>query len=117
MTSTSGQRTTTIWPGTPFLSALLLPGLLIAFYLGPSIGLTAPGALDFERARALAAHPLGLAVLGTAAASCLFNAAHHFRHLCVDLGFGRHSTWIAKIVYGAALTGTTLTGVAIMRLT
>jgi fumarate reductase subunit D len=97
--------------GTMLLTGfVLVVGLLVPLDLVPS------GALAFERAHRLAAHPIGRLVLLGVIALPLWKGAHHVRSLAIDFGGGHRDPVVASLLYAIAAAGSLLGLVAVVRL-
>jgi fumarate reductase subunit D len=98
------------------LGTMLLTGWLLVVGLGIPLGLVPADALGFDRAHALAAHPIGRLVLFALIALPLWKGAHHVRHLSIDFGGGDRDAWVAALLYALAAAGSLLALVAALRL-
>lgn len=98
------------------LGTLLLPAYLLTVTLAAPLGLLPADALGFERAHALAAHPLGRLVLLGLIALPLWKGAHHIRSFSVDMIGARYDNVVAPLVYAAALLGSLLGLLAVIRI-
>jgi fumarate reductase subunit D len=88
-----------------FLAALLLPGLLFALGIAGPLGWFPERAVSWHRMHALAANPVGRLLLAALLSLVAWHAAHHLRHLALDLGLKRIEGPLAALLYGlAALT-------------
>jgi fumarate reductase subunit D len=108
-----------VWPlfGAGMLVAgLLYPAFLLVATLAQPLGVLSPDALSFERAHALASHPIGRVVLAAAIAFPLWAGAHHVRHLSIDLGGIARDAWFGALCYALALAGSVLAVLAVARL-
>jgi fumarate reductase subunit D len=91
-------------------SAMLLPVLVFV------TGLAVPmGWVSDEDLAALVANPLARLILVGLVFLFLFHWAHRFRYALVDLGLGVVGSQ-AWVLYGIALAGTVLAGLAALRL-
>jgi fumarate reductase subunit D len=98
------------------VAALLYPGWLLAVGLAEPLGVLSAHALSYERALSLAAHPLGRLVLAAAIALPLWGGAHHVRHVALDFGGLARDAWFGPLCYAAALAGSVLAVLAVVRL-
>jgi fumarate reductase subunit D len=98
------------------LGTILLTGWLLAVGILAPLGVLPEGALAFERAHALASHPIGRLVLLALIALPLWKGAHHLRSLSIDFGGASRDPAIATILYGIAALGSLLAIVAVVRL-
>jgi fumarate reductase subunit D len=98
------------------IGTILLTGWLLVVGLGVPLGLVPADALAFDRAHALAAHPIGRLVLFALIALPLWKGAHHLRHLFLDFGGGDRDALVAPLLYGLATAGSLLAIVAVVRL-
>lgn len=99
-----------------FVAGLLYPAFLLVATLAQPLGVLSADALSFERAHALAAHPIGRVVLVAAIALPLWAGAHHVRHVAIDLGGIARDAWFGALCYALALAGSVLAVVAVARL-
>jgi fumarate reductase subunit D len=81
-----------------FVSALLLPGLLLALLL-------APGAVASSDVHAVVASLPGRLAGAVLVITCLWNGAHHLRHFNIDLGGLSRDTGVAWLLYAIAGVG------------
>lgn len=98
------------------VGTLLLPAYLLTVTLAAPLGWLPPEALSFERAHALAVHPLGRAVLLGLVALPLWKGAHHVRSFSIDTLGARWDGVVAPLLYGLALLGSVLGGIAVWNL-
>jgi fumarate reductase subunit D len=98
------------------IGTMLLTGWLLVVGLGFPLGLVPADALAFERAHALAAHPIGRLVLFALIALPLWKGAHHLRHLSIDFGGGDRDALVAPLLFAVAIAGSLLAIVAVVRL-
>jgi fumarate reductase subunit D len=91
-----------------FLSALLLPGVLLVLCLGAPLGLVSPDAVAYERMHGLVASIPGRLVALALVVTCLWNGAHHLRHFNIDLGGLSRDIPVAIALYGVASVGSLL---------
>lgn len=98
------------------IGTMLLTGWLLVVGLAAPLDLVPADALAYQRAHALAAHPIGRLVLAALIALPLWKGAHHMRHLSIDFGGGGRDTLVAPLLYGVALLGSLLAIVAVVRL-
>lgn len=99
-----------------FLAALLLPGLMFGLLIAAPLGLFDPGATAHHRMHGLAANPLGRLILFATISLVLWHAAHHIRHLLLDLGLRRLEGPICYVAYGLAGLGTLAAASAVVAL-
>ena len=98
------------------IGSMLMTGwLLIVCVLAP-LGMIPPEALGYERAHALAAHPIGRFVLLGILALPLWKGAHHVRHFFIDRGYAAHDGLIGGTAYLFATVGSIAALVAVIRL-
>jgi succinate dehydrogenase subunit D len=105
-----------LFGGGMFVSALFYPALLLMFGLAAPLNALPPDALSFERALALAAHPIGRVLLAALIALPLWAAAHQVRHLAIDFGGLARDGWFGSLCYALALGGSVLAVLAVIRL-
>jgi fumarate reductase subunit D len=98
------------------IGTVLLTGWLLVVGLAAPLGLVSEGALAYERAHALAAHPIGRLLLLALAALPLWKGAHHLRALAIDFGGAARDPLVATLLYAVALGGSALALVAVIRL-
>jgi fumarate reductase subunit D len=92
-----------------FATALVLPALFFCMALAFPLGLFGDPVATFLRMRTLFANPVGQGVLFAVLSLSFWHAAHHTRHLALDLGFEKAEAGVSFVVYGAALAATLLT--------
>ncbi len=96
------------------VGTILLPGYLLTVGLGAPLGWLPEGALSFDRAHGLAAHPVGRVVLLALIALPLWKGAHHTRALMVDwLGHGVDGA-VGGLLYAIAAVGSVLAILAVL---
>ncbi len=88
-----------------FLSALLLPGVLLVLGLGVPLGFVGEGAVAYERMHGLVASIPGRLVALGLVVTCLWNGAHHLRHFNIDLGGLSRDVPVAIVLYAIAIVG------------
>jgi fumarate reductase subunit D len=98
------------------LGTILLTGWLLVVGILAPLGIVPESALAFERAHALAAHPIGRLVLLALIALPLWKGAHHLRSLSIDFGGVSRDPAIATLLYGIAALGSLLGIIAVVRL-
>ena len=98
------------------IGTMLLTGWLLVVGLAAPLGLVPADALAYQRAHALAAHPIGRLVLTALIALPLWKGAHHLRHLSIDFGGGERDTVVAPLLYAIAAAGSLLAIAAALRL-
>ncbi|MED5260824.1 MAG: fumarate reductase subunit FrdD [Myxococcota bacterium] len=98
------------------IGTILLTGWILVVGILIPLGLVAPEALDYSRAYALAANPLGQIVLLALIALPLWKGAHHLRHLAIDHGGANRDAIVAPLLYGVAAVGSVMAIVAVIRL-
>ncbi len=98
------------------IGTMLLTGWLLVVGLAAPLDLVPADALAYERAHALAAHPIGRLVLAALIALPLWKGAHHMRHLSIDFGGGARDALVAPLLYALAAAGSLLAIVAALRL-
>ncbi|MEN8182883.1 MAG: fumarate reductase subunit FrdD [Myxococcota bacterium] len=91
-----------------FLSALLLPGVLLVLCLGAPLGFVSAEAVSYERMHGLVASLPGRLVALALVVTCLWNGAHHLRHFNIDLGGLSRDIPVATVLYGIAGVGSLL---------
>ncbi len=92
-----------------FATALFLLGLFFCIALAFPLGLFGDSVATFNRMRTLFDNPVGKLVLAVVLSLSFWHAAHHTRHLALDLGLERAEAGVSYLVYGGALLGTLLT--------
>lgn len=98
------------------VTALLYPAWLLMVGLAAPLDALSPAALSYERALALASHPLARLVLVAAVALPLWAGAHHVRHVQIDFGGVARDGWFGSLCYAVALAGSVLAVLAVARL-
>ena len=98
------------------IGTMLLTGWLAVVGVGIPLGLIPAEALDYERAHALGANPIGRLVLLGLIALPLWKGAHHCRHLSLDMGGADRDTIVAPLLYGLATLGSVLAVIAVVQL-
>jgi fumarate reductase subunit D len=98
------------------IGTILLTGWVLVVGLLAPLGFVPDGALAFERAHRLGAHPIGRLVLLAIAALPLWKGAHHVRSLAIDFGGGHRDAALATLLYGVAAVGSLLAIAAVVRL-
>ena len=88
------------------LVAILFPAILFGLIIGGPLGWFGEYATDYHRMYGLVASPVGRVLVFATASLALWHAAHHLRHLLVELGLKRIEAPICYILYGLALLGT-----------
>lgn len=97
-----------LFGGGIMVGTILLPGYLLTVGLGGPLGMLPDGALDYERAHALAVHPVGRALLLAIIVLPLWKGAHHTRSLMADwLGHGADGV-VGSLLYAIAVLGSVL---------
>jgi fumarate reductase subunit D len=89
-----------------FAAALLLPALMFGVTVAAPVGWFSDYAISYHRVHSLAANPAGRVILAAVISLVLWHAAHHLRHLLLDLGLARFHAPLAYLLYGLALLGT-----------
>jgi fumarate reductase subunit D len=105
-----------LFSGGMMVAALLYPAWLLVVDLAQPMGVLSQEALSYGRALALASHPIGRVVLAGLIALPLWAGAHQLRHLQIDLGGIARDGWFGALCYGAALAGSALAVLAVLRL-
>lgn len=105
-----------LFGGGMMVTALVFPAWLLTFGLAQPLGVLSPEALSYDRALALASHPLGRLVLALVIALPLWAGAHHVRHVQLDFGGLARDGWFGALCYGIALAGSVLAVLAVARL-
>ena len=109
----------------PFWWSLFAAGGAVAALLAPvQIALTGiiaprqwPGqSFPYDRALALVSHPLTRLYLFVLISLPLFHWAHRFRFTLIDLGLRQGRGLVAVLCYGAAVAGTILAALVLIRL-
>jgi len=98
------------------IGTILLTGWLLVVGVLAPLGIVPEGALAFERAHRLAAHPIGRLLLLALIALPLWKGAHHLRALSIDFGGASRDPAVATLLYGLALVGSALAIAAVVRL-
>lgn len=89
-----------------FLSALFLPGLVLGVLILFPLGVFGDSVETFQRMRTLFSNPVGQLLLIAIVSLSFWHAAHHTRHLALDLGMHAIEGAVSYVVYGLALLGT-----------
>jgi fumarate reductase subunit D len=105
-----------LFSGGMMVGGLLFPAFILVLGLAVPLGIAPEGALAYERAYALASHPLGRLVLVAAIALPLWGGAHHLRHLWIDFGGLRSDGLVGPLLYAIALVGSVLAILAVVNL-
>lgn len=92
-----------------FVAALFFPALLLGLTLAGPLGLFGSYATDYHRMYGLVANPLGRLLVFAIISLALWHAAHHLRHLLLDLGLKPVEGLVCYALYGLALAGTVAT--------
>jgi fumarate reductase subunit D len=98
------------------IGTMLLTGWVLVVGLGVPMGLLDGQALSYERAHALASHPIGRLVLLALCALPLWKGAHHLRSLSIDFGGGERDALVATALYAIAAIGSVLAVMAVVAL-
>ena len=98
------------------IGTILLTAWVLVVGLAAPLGWIPPEALAFERAHALAAHPIGRLVLLALCVLPLWKGAHHLRSLSIDFGGAQRDAAVATLLYGVAALGSLLGLLAVARL-
>jgi len=97
------------------IAAVLVPVHIVLTGIAAPAG-WAPHAFAYPRMVALLSHPLTRAYLFVLIALPLFHWAHRFRFALVDLGLKKGQRAVAAVCYGAAITGTIVAAVVLLRI-
>ncbi len=92
-----------------FVAALFLPSLYFVVAVAFPLGWFGDPVETFLRMKALFANPIGQGLLVVMIALPIWHAAHHLRHLVVELGFPRSDRLVGGLLYLMAGVGTLLT--------
>jgi fumarate reductase subunit D len=95
---------------------ILITGWVLVVGLLLPMGIVSGDALAYERAYALASHPIGRLFLAAMVALPLWKGAHHCRHLSIDHGGADRDPAVALSLYTLATLGTLLAIAAAIRL-
>ena len=98
------------------IGTILLTGWLLVVGLALPLGWVPAEALSYDRAHALASHPIGRLVLAALIALPMWKGAHHLRSLSVDFGGGSRDPAVASLLYLLATLGSVLAIIAAIRL-
>jgi fumarate reductase subunit D len=98
------------------VGSLLLPAWILALGIAAPLGWLPADALSFERAHALAAHPLGRLVILALIALPIWNGANHLRHFLIDLGGYQRDGTVAPLLYAGAALLSLLAIVVVIRI-
>jgi fumarate reductase subunit D len=98
------------------VGGILYPAWLLGVDLAQPLGVWSADALSYERAFALASHPIGRVVLVGLIALPLWAGAHHVRHVAIDFGGIARDGWFGPLCYALALAGSVLAVLAVVRL-
>jgi len=99
-----------------FVGCLLMPAFIFTVCIAAPLGWLPADALSYERAHALATHPLGKLVLLALIVLPFWNGANHLRHFVIDLRGVRSDGIVAPACYGAALVVTVIAVLAVGKL-
>lgn len=99
-----------------FAAALVLPSLLLVVGILFPLGLLGDETATFNRMRTLFANPVGKLVLIALLSLVFWHAAHHLRHLSLDLGLHRLHAPVSYLLYGGAALGTLATVLVVLSL-
>jgi fumarate reductase subunit D len=105
-----------LFGGGMMVAALFYPALLLVLTLAAPLGVLSPEALGYERALALASHPIGRVAIAGVVALPLWAGAHHVRHVAIDFGGIARDGWFGSLCYALALAGSVLAVLAVIRL-
>lgn len=97
------------------VAALIVPVLILLTGIAAPAGWAAE-AFTYDRVAAVVSHPISRLVLFAVISLPLFHWAHRFRFTLVDLGLKGARSVIAVLCYGAAVVGTLLTALVLVRL-
>ena len=104
----------TLFSAGGVVAAVLIPIHLFLFGLAFPLGwIQQP---SYEHLMALLRSPLTRLYLFVLCSLPLFHWAHRFRFTLIDLGFTRARGLVARACYGAAVAGTILAAVVLLRL-
>jgi fumarate reductase subunit D len=92
-----------------FVAALFFPALYFVVAVAFPLGLFGDPVETFLRMQTLFANPVGQLLLIVVIALPLWHAAHHTRHLLLELGFPQADGPVGTLLYLLALAGTALT--------
>jgi fumarate reductase subunit D len=88
------------------IAAMLFPALLFGLAIAGPLGWFGDYATDYHRMYGLVSNPLGRLLLFVVVSVVLWHAAHHTRHLLLDLGLKPVEGAVSYVLYGMALLGT-----------
>jgi fumarate reductase subunit D len=89
-----------------FVAALFLPALMFGVALALPLGWFGDRAVDYHRLYGLVSNPAGRVIVFGVVSLVYWHAAHHVRHLMVEIGLKAVELPICVVVYGLALLGT-----------
>ena len=89
-----------------FVAALFLPALIFGVGLALPLGWFGDGATDYHRLYRLVSNPVGRVIVFAVVSLVYWLAAHHMRHLMLEIGLSSIEGPICTVVYGLALLGT-----------
>ncbi|MEM7412590.1 MAG: fumarate reductase subunit FrdD [Myxococcota bacterium] len=98
------------------IGTMLLTAWIAVVGVAIPLGIISPEALAYDRAIGLGGSLIGKIVLFGLIALPLWKGAHHMRHLSLDMGGHDRDTLVAPLLYGAAVVGSVLAVVAVIRL-
>lgn len=98
------------------ISAFTTPVLVLITGFALPLGWLDAEVLSYDRALALAGHPLTKLVLFGVIFLPLWHAAHRLRLTAHDLGLGGAPRLVALLLYGGATVGTALAAALLLRL-
>ena len=105
-----------LFGGGFMVGSLLLPAFVFSLGIAQPLGWVPEGALAYERAYALASHPIGRLLLLALIALPLWNAANHLRHFSIDLGGYERDGAVAPLLYAGAAVLSVVALVAVVQL-
>ncbi len=105
-----------LFGGGFFVGCLLMPAFIFMICIAAPLGWLPADALSYERAHALASHPIGRLVFLALIVFPFWNGANHLRHFVIDLRGIRSDGLVASACYGAALVVTVIAVVAVGKL-
>jgi fumarate reductase subunit D len=98
------------------IAAMVTPVLILITGIAIPLGIVGADAIDFGRAQAFAAHPIGKLILLVLVVLPLWHGAHRFRFALIDLGFHGAKTALGVLCYGFALICSVLAVVAVVQI-
>jgi len=99
-----------------FLTPLVFPAIVLMLGIAQPLGWLPADALSYERAHALATHPITVLGILVVMPLAMLAGSHHLRFGIIDVGSAEHDGPVALLLYGLWQLGAVATAVAILRI-